>query len=197
MTTDVLLFCSFQLGCMLHVSRVQNKCQISNHSCGTKYVSHVGFSLVNRYKLHILSKICLSIFNLQYWTIFSCLSPWKQFFLKQLYKALCNIACFSFISWCIECFKRISHWSHLYCMWHISSPKLFVYILKAFKYAVCVKGSHKKLMSSFLRLKMTSKPTKYVLGSVNCSSSLTKTLCRVLHFLLFQIFFLNIVNFNL
>lgn len=76
-------FYSLQLGCKSHVSGVQNKYQISNHSCGTKQqaqiqVCHVGFS-ESLQTAHPI-KDCLSIFNLQYWTMFWCLSPWKHFF---------------------------------------------------------------------------------------------------------------------
>ncbi len=95
-------FYSLQLCCMSHVSGVQNKYQISNHSCGTKQqaqiqVCHVGFSSVNRYKLHILSKIACVYLTFNTGLFVLCLSPWKQFFTLLLYKALCKIACFSFI----------------------------------------------------------------------------------------------------
>lgn len=84
MTTVVLLY-SLQLCCMSRVSGVQNKYQISNHSCGTKQqaqiqVLYVTWAFLQWIVTNCTSyQNCLCIFNLQY-GFFLCLSPWKQFF---------------------------------------------------------------------------------------------------------------------
>ncbi len=94
-------FYSLQLGCKSHVSGVQNKYQISNHSCAQNNklrYEYVTWAFLNRYKRHILSKIaCLYLtFNTE-----QCFDVYHLgnsfFFSLQLYKALCKIACFSFI----------------------------------------------------------------------------------------------------
>lgn len=51
-------------------------------------------------------------------------------------------------------FQEEHHIEVTYCMSLISSPKKNVYLSKTLNYGVCVKGSHKKLLSSlFLHIK--------------------------------------------
>ncbi len=154
---------------MSRVSGVQNKYQISNHSCDTKQqaqiqVCHVGFSSVNRYKLHILSKIACVYLTFNTEQCFDVYHLGNSFLLYYFIKLHVSLSSRAF---------------HLIEVTYCVTPLTMVSVLKANKIKTYVQVSaHKKL-------------------SVNCSSGLTKTLCCVLHVLLFLIFVLILGISNL
>lgn len=142
-------FYSLQLGCKSHVSGVQNKYQISNHSCAQnnklRYVCHVGFS-ESLQTAHPI-KDCSSIFNLQYWTMFWCLSPWKHIFFHCNFIKLCAKLHVSLSS---RAFQEEHHIEVTYTVCHIFlHQKTFVYLSKTLNYGVCVKSSHENLCLAF------------------------------------------------
>ncbi len=123
---------------MSRVSGVQNKYQISNHSCDTKQqaqiqVCHVGFSSVNRYKLHILSKIaCVYLtFNTeQCFYVYHLGNCFLLYYFTKLHVSLSSRA-----------FHLIKV---TYCVTYFFTKKTFVYLSKTLNYGVCVKGEQNK-----------------------------------------------------
>ncbi len=123
---------------MSHVSGVQNKYQISNHSWDTKQqaqiqVCHVGFSSVNRYKLHILSKIACVYLTFNTGLFFYVYHLGNSFLLYYFIKLFAKLH--------VSLSSRAFHLIEVtYCVTYFFTKKTFVYLSKTLNYSVCVKG---------------------------------------------------------
>ncbi len=183
MTTDVFLFILFSYAaCHMFLEfRINIRSVIIHVTQNSKlrYKCHVGFSSVNRYKLHILSKIACVYLTFNTEQCFYVCHLGNSFllynFIKLFAKLHVSLSSRAFhlikVTYCVTYFFTEKH----LCIFQ--KPLTMVSVLKANKIKTYVQVSaHKKL-------------------SVNCS--LTKTLCCVLHVLLFLIFVLILGISNL
>lgn len=118
-------------------------------SSDTSSLCHVGFSSVNHYKLHILSKIaCLYLpFNTEQCFDVYHLGNCFFFFFEGNFIKLCAKLHVSLSS---RAFQEEHHIEVTYTVCHIFlHQKTFIYLSKTLNYSVCVKGSHENICPAF------------------------------------------------